>query len=117
MGDLSDHFSRREFACHCGCGFDAVSPELIEVLEQARRYFASPIVINSGCRCAQHNHAVGGTPGSQHQLGTAADIVVTHTSAAIVADYFEQTYPTQYGIGRYKTFTHIDVRKTSARWS
>ena len=28
MGDLSEHFDRREFTCRCGCGADQVDPQL-----------------------------------------------------------------------------------------
>ena len=117
MGDLSPHFSRHEFACRCGCGFDDVSPELVQVLEQARTEFSAPVVINSACRCAQHNRAVGGASASQHLLGTAADIIIKGVPPAQVADYFEGRYPDKYGIGRYKSFTNIDVRSQRARWA
>jgi hypothetical protein len=33
-----------------------------------------------------------------------------------VADFFEQQFPNSHGIGRYDTFTHIDVRAKKARW-
>jgi len=33
MGDLSPHFSRREFACPC-CGWDNIHPSVIAMLEQ-----------------------------------------------------------------------------------
>ena len=33
MGDLSEHFSRSEVTCKCGCGFNNVSPDLIHFLE------------------------------------------------------------------------------------
>lgn len=36
MGDLSKHFSSKEFACKCGCGFAQVKPELITKLEKLR---------------------------------------------------------------------------------
>lgn len=116
MGDLSQHFSRHEFACHCGCGFDAISPELITVLEDARQHFGVPVTVNSGCRCPAHNKKVGGVPDSQHVRGIAADIVVSGRTPALVADYLERAYPDTYGIGRYSGFTHIDVRETCARW-
>jgi hypothetical protein len=33
-----------------------------------------------------------------------------------VADYLEEKYPDKYGIGRYIGRTHLDIRKTKARW-
>lgn len=116
MGDLSFHFSRSEFACRCGCGFDTVDHELIGVLEALRDRFGATVSINSGCRCATHNQAEGGSPKSQHLLGKAADVVVTGVLADKVADYLESAYPDKYGIGRYKGRTHIDVRAAKSRW-
>jgi len=115
MGDISEHFSRSEFACKCQCGFDTVDVELIYVLS-ALRSALGPTKINSGCRCHDHNRAVGGVKDSQHVLGRAADIVVKDVPPDEVADYLEEKYPNQYGIGRYNTFTHIDTRGARARW-
>lgn len=115
MGNISTHFNRQEFACHCGCGFAAVDKRLNEVLEAIRCYFKAPVMINSACRCASYNQKVGGAQKSQHIRGMAADITVTNISPDIVADYLEQTHGT-CSIGRYDTFTHLDVRDTPARW-
>jgi hypothetical protein len=43
-------------------------------LELIRALVRGPIYISSGYRSAQLNKAVGGSPGSQHTLGQAADI-------------------------------------------
>lgn len=111
------HFKRREFACKCGCGFDAVDAELLGVLEQLRADLGNKAVsITSACRCDHHNRKVGGARHSVHKLGKAADIKVTGIAPAKVADYLERTYPGRYGIGRYRSFTHIDVRGSPARW-
>ena len=116
MGDISKHFSRHEFACGCGCGFDVVDAELITVLEDLREYFISPIHVNSGARCPQHNQRERGGKNSQHKLGKAADVYIHSVSSMDVADYLEYKYPHKYGIGRYHGRTHIDVRGVRARW-
>lgn len=116
MGDVSPHFNRSEFACKCGCGFTAVDVELLGVLEGVRNHFNAPLTIDCACRCPTHNKEVGGVPDSQHVQGIAADIKVTGQSPDVVADYLEHAYPHGYGIGRYNTFTHIDVRSGPARW-
>ncbi|HDC4621178.1 TPA: serine/threonine protein kinase [Enterobacter asburiae] len=116
VGDLSEHFSRSEFACRCGCGFSSVSAELIMVLEDIRMQFGAAVKINSGCRCEQNNAKVGGVTNSPHVQGIAADIVVSCCTPSLVADYLECKYPDRYGIGRYTSFTHIDVRQSKARW-
>ena len=51
--------------------------ELVDhVLDPLREAWGGPIRVNSGYRCPELNQAVGGTPGSQHQRGEAADITV-----------------------------------------
>ena len=116
MGDVSHNFSREEFACSCGCGFDAVDVELLEVLEDVRDQFNTPIRINSGCRCESHNKAVGGSSNSQHIKGKAVDFIVIGANQTDVAVYLENIYPNKYGVGRYNGRTHIDVRNNKARW-
>ncbi|MEY0983305.1 MULTISPECIES: D-Ala-D-Ala carboxypeptidase family metallohydrolase [Providencia] len=116
MSKLSEHFDSNEFACKDGCGANQVESKLVEILEGVRTHFDKPVVIVSGRRCANHNKNVGGAPKSQHLLGTAADIKVKDVTPKAVADYLESQFPDSYGIGRYKTFTHIDVRGYKARW-
>ena len=116
MSKLSKHFSRVEFACRCGCGFDTVDVELLEVLTTIRCAFNSPVTITSPCRCEKHNVNIGGSYGSKHKRGIAADIVVKGVTPDEVYKYLDDTYPTSYGIGKYESFTHIDVRHKKARW-
>lgn len=109
--------NRDAAACRCGCGFDTMDYELVELLKRvSRRFNVDEIVINSWCRCEQHNAAVGGAPTSQHLRGRAADIVVPGVPAAEVAEYLDSIDPGAYGLGRYNTFTHIDTRGYKARW-
>lgn len=115
------YFKKEEFRCKCGkhCNGYPVEPreELVKVLEKIRKYFGKPVIINSGIRCATHNANVGGANASQHMKGTAADIVVKDVAPERVAMYAETLLPKTGGIGRYKTFTHIDVRPVMARWN
>ena len=113
---LSEHFTAHEFACHC-CGKlpdNGMAPALIELLENTRAHFGVPIVINSGYRCPKHNKAVGGALHSQHMEGTAADIRIHGVTPDDVYNYFSKWH--EGGLGKYKTFTHVDVRGVRTRW-
>jgi uncharacterized protein YcbK (DUF882 family) len=108
MGDLSEHFSKWELACRCGCGFDDVDPELIRMLEEMRGHFGGPITINSGCRCLRHNMMVGGNPQSEHLDGQAADLAIGSSNARFrMVEAARQTGFRRLGIA--KTFIHVDT--------
>lgn len=112
---LSENFTRSEFACKCGCGQNTVDAGLIYYLEQIRSFFDKAVIITSGNRCKSHNKSVGGSPRSQHLLSRAADIKVSGVAPELVAEYAEQIGVP--GVGRYKTFTHLDTRNGKpVRW-
>lgn len=106
---LSQHFSRAEFACACGCGFDAIDAATLEILEAVRHHFGAPVTVTSAARCRKHNANVGGASNSQHLVGRAADIQVKGHPPAIVADFIQERFP-DASVGRYRTFTHVDTR-------
>lgn len=116
---LSEFFDRDEFRCRCGqCDFSrqpVVDAELLFILDDVRRHFGSPVTVNSSQRCKPHNSAVGGSVFSQHLYGRAADIVVKDVSPDDVHKYIDETHE-NVGLGKYKSFTHIDVRGHRARW-
>ena len=108
MGDLSLHFSKKEFACKDGCGFDTVQPGLIKVLERIRERLRRPVKIVSGCRCAKRNADVDGAKNSAHLRGYAADVKVVGSR-----ERFELVWAalsvgvTRLGIGQ--NFVHLDI--------
>ena len=115
MAFFSENFSRHEFACSCGCGFDTVDATLLEALETIRGHFAEPITVTSGCRCHTYNMSIGGVARSQHVKGRAADIQVKNTPPDEVATYAEEL---GLSVGRYNYFTHCDTRTgVPKRWS
>lgn len=115
------YFKRSEFKCKCGkyCnGFpEEPSEKLVKLLDQIRGHFNAPVTITSGVRCKTHNTNVGGASSSQHLKGTAADIKVKGVQPEDVAAYAETLLPGTGGIGRYGTFTHVDVRSSKSRWN
>lgn len=113
---LSEHFKEWEFRCRCGCNMVMVNVRLVRMLDELRSVLGDkPIIITSGYRCPAHNQAVRGSPNSQHMKGNAADIVVSGVSPEQVATKAEALkFP---GVGRYPSFTHVDVRPDGpARW-
>ena len=114
---LSKHFDSSEFRCKCGCNLFIRNDTLVQQLERLRAVFiGKSIHINSGIRCVEYNKSIGGASRSQHLLGTAADITVKGIPPKEVADMLIVMYPSSHGIGRYRTFTHFDVRESKARW-
>ena len=114
---ISEHFTVIEFAQKdFRCDKVIVDTELIDVLEDIRAHFNKPVIITSAYRTPEYNEKIGGVKNSQHCKGTAADIKVKGVTAKKVQKYLEQKYWDKYGIGSYRTFTHIDIRAKRARW-
>jgi uncharacterized protein YcbK (DUF882 family) len=120
MSKLSENFDSDEFKCHC-CGKlpeGGMNPKLIELLQAIREKLGKSITIMSGYRCESHNQVCGGAKHSQHVLGNAADIKVAGMDAHKVHEYIASHFNQRAkGLGKYNTFTHIDVRDgTNAKW-
>ncbi len=73
MGDLTENFSRSEFTCKDGCGFDSIHPGIVHRLQLCRDVLGEPITVDCGCRCERHNINVGGEANSYHTKGFAVD--------------------------------------------
>lgn len=116
MGDLTEHFSSREFQCHCGCGLCAPDPSLLYRLEEVRQMYGKPINISSGTRCKIHNAAVGGNSRSGHLVkadgySKAADIEVfdgteMYELLTLLIRYFPRIGLDGRGD---KRFIHVDI--------
>lgn len=103
------YFTKAEFSCRCGCGYDAVDHRLVLVCEEIRRSASVPFILSSGCRCAAHNAKVGGVAASRHLYGQAVDFRLTGKSAdetlALVKTHKQVAYC--YKIDR--DFVHMDI--------
>ena len=114
---LSKNFRVREFRCRDGSDVIFVDTDLVDVLQKIRDHFGVSITFISSYRTPTYNKKVGGSTYSQHQYGTAADIVVKDVKPSEVAAYAESIMPNYGGVGRYATFTHVDVRPDKSRWN
>ena len=108
--------------CPC-CKQGRLSIPTLIVLEDVREHFRQPVTILSGARCEQHNIDVDGSEYSQHifdpltYIANAADITVRDTDPRDVHRFLANVpYANLLGVGRYKTFTHVDPRGFRARW-
>lgn len=117
MEELSPNFTREEFACKCGCGFADVDMRLVHALQVLRDRLGHPIRITSGCRCPAHNKKCGGTIGSMHLSGIAADITVPGMG---IVDVYVMALDILmfrgFGLDVERQMLHLDVRKQFSRW-
>jgi len=116
---LATNFKVKEFQCKDGSGALLIADDLITLLQKIRTHFGKSVTINSAYRNPSYNDKIGGADGSQHKLGTAADIVVSGVTPRTVAKYADTLMPATGGIGLYEYsggFTHVDVRTTKSRW-
>lgn len=122
-GLITPHFSFIELACrHCGKipGVEVVRATA-EWLERVRHevFEDRPLHISSGCRCPEHNAAVGGASDSFHMKGMATDVTVKDLAPREVharAAKFQGKGKLIGGLGKYRGFCHID-RGPARRWS
>ena len=114
---LSKNFRLDEFKCKCGkCDPILVDEALVDWLQKIRDHFGRSVNINSGYRCEDHNSSpkVGGSKGSHHVKGMAADIRVEGITPEEVAKYAESIGIKR--IGLYDTFVHIGSATTKSFW-
>jgi len=121
---LTENFSLSEFQCKCGCEMPTLVKENIQELAlnlQMLRDIVGPLNLTNAYRCKEHNATVGGSVNSQHLAGKAADIQSPSAEPSEIADITEVLMDTKKlktgGIGRYNTFTHLDIRGSKARWN
>jgi peptidoglycan hydrolase-like protein with peptidoglycan-binding domain len=118
------NFKLEEFKCHCGgkycTGYPAtLDAQFLKNLQSVRDKFGST-KITSALRCNKHNANVGGSSGSRHKLGKAADIITsasgTESGRKKIMAYWKtlprQSY-TYCNIGGSNpgmgTATHVDI--------
>ena len=111
---ISKNFKLKEFQCKDGSQLVKIDSELLQKLQQLRDLIGKPIIINSGYRTESYNKKVGGAKNSYHMQGKAVDIKVNGMKPKEIAKIAEEKGFT--GIGIYKNFLHVDVRRIKAVW-
>jgi hypothetical protein len=123
---LTKNFSKVELQCPC-CGLCEIDNTLLFCLQLLRDDCGFPLIINSGCRCDDYNREVGGVEHSYHKpvkengvwvrKTCAVDIGWHKYSASRKFDLYRLALKNRFlGIGVYKEFIHIDVRRSKALW-
>ena len=109
MTKLTEHFTKEEFDCQCGCGNGdiVISEKLVWELECVRVHYGKPMRITSGIRCLSHNRNIGSRDTSSHIKCLAADVGCVnmddrHKMLSIFLKYFKR-------VGVHKEFIHVDV--------
>jgi peptidase M15-like protein len=120
MGDISKHFSRRDFNCKCGqCNKEfKISLTLVGVLEAIREHFNKRIEILTGHICEEENTRQGRVKKDYHMLGKAAKITVLNAPLNKVFQYME-TISQIHGLGYdpQKKLIYFDLRdKNEKKW-
>lgn len=128
MGDLSGNFSRREFACECGCGLDTVDARLLFIMQASCDHFAQVLgvkkvvaTVTGPNRCKKHNAAVQKSLGlpdndSMHSHCRAADYRIAGVKPKQLYDYLDREFGEEIGLGLYSNRVHVDSRGHKARW-
>lgn len=118
----SEHFTRAELQCKCGCepsaAVEANLTELAKDLELMRLELGAMSIV-SGHRCRARNDAVGGARDSRHIYGEAADLAVPNGKQAEYVKAAEKVPAFRNGgIGVYPHGgVHVDHRPWIARWN
>lgn len=113
INKISEHFNKQQFECKCGCKLYNLSSKLLQMLQIARISSNVQYVINSGCRCIQHNKHVGGKSDSAHLTGMAADI--HYNNGFQMYNILKGLYLAGFkriGINLQQQFIHVDIDYT-----
>lgn len=117
----SEHLSWAELACHDGTPYPSqwresrAVPLSIE-FERIRSTVGKPITIGSAYRTEAYNRTVpGSAKSSQHIQGRALDLYpptgwTLDKFHAVIREIALDRRSLIYGLGRYLTFVHIDIR-------
>jgi len=116
---MTPHFSEAELRCK-GSGLLRFHPGFLDALEALRVELGDPMKLNSACRSAAHNRAVGGHPHSLHvgdvKMHEGHEGCLAVDVAILDGEYrgrlFALAWARGWSIGwnKPKRFLHLDMR-------
>lgn len=113
MGNLSENFNHKDFACKCPeCkGEYRIHLGLVGILEEIAAHFKKRPKILAGFYCAEYFEKLGRDKPSWHPKGKAANITIDGLPVAELFK-FAETIPGVNGLGFYpeENAVHIDTR-------
>jgi hypothetical protein len=89
---------------------------VVRVADEARHRLGKAVKINSAYRSPAYNRAISGASKSIHVLGGALDLSGSPVTLRRILREMRNEGLFKGGIGRYPTFTHVDVRGKNADW-
>ena len=110
---IAPSFKVKEFQCKDGSDEIKICTHLVALLQRIRDHYGLPVTINSAYRTPAYNNKIGGASESMHMTGKAADIVVKGISPQELYDWLNPRH--SGGMGKYKTFVHVDTGN-NRRW-
>ncbi len=116
---ISEHFTKKEATCKCGCGQMIIQDDLYRLMEIVREYCGG-YSVNVHCvnRCVNHNKNVGGVSNSQHLRGAAMDFHIPKLDMPDLHSLMFELYNSDVvnNLGLYNSFIHVDVRTGKKRF-
>jgi uncharacterized protein YcbK (DUF882 family) len=88
-----------------------------KVADEARHRLGKPLRINSAYRSPAYNRAISGASKSIHVLGGALDLSGSPATLHKILTQLRKEGFFKGGIGKYRTFVHVDVRGKNADWA
>ncbi len=91
---------------------------VVRVADEARHRLGKPLKINSAYRSPAYNRALSGAASnSYHTKGAALDLAGSPITLHKILTQMRKEGVFKGGIGKYRTFTHVDVRGKNADWT
>jgi hypothetical protein len=89
---------------------------VVKVADEARHRLGKPLRITSAFRNVAYNRAIQGAVGSWHTRGGALDLSGSPATLHRILNEMRAEGLFRGGLGKYKTFVHVDVRGRNADW-